>query len=518
MDVMFMHTYAFVFFRFKSGNHWFAVWIVTRNMLIALSPTMPAAVAQITTLASLFVASLGIGAYFRPWRVEIANYVDFGTNVFMIIFICLGSLLIEDVESRGVAILCSVLMVAVLTMLFAVSTYSAVAFFARKHQKSFEYFISHHKESTGAFARLLKAYLVEKLAQRSIKLKALKVFIDCDDLVSLEGLFDYVASHTANMVVLLNKEILSRPWCLGELVTAHKHKVAMAIVEFPDFPRSSGKVPADHVLPDITCLGPSGMNETMIQEMIQWLHSLECVRISSALSGSLMQKLTSTLEARKFGGETLAGDDTPSSAVAELSRKSVVAVVADNSNMESLASALVLCKLVGKSNLNDVSRLPRLYSAENGGGKLPTSTKTCVFMLSNGVFSNLDFTAAMTDAARLQVRHIPVVIEDTFRFPSPSAINKLGFELCSLLAGAGVMIEGQELSNLITDMFQEIAIVFLPSKETEEVLMARCSKVKDRLLSDVKTFALRSDTPSKERNREPVASSANGTPWQEVEI
>ena len=117
-------------------------------------------------------------------------------------------------------------------------------------------------------------------------------------------------------------------------------------------------------------------------------------------------------------------------------------------------------------------------------------------MLSNGVFSNLDFTAAMIDAARLQVRHIPVVIEDTFRFPSPSAINKLGFELCSLLAGAGVMIEGQELSNLISDMFQEIAIVFLPSKETEEVLMTKCSKVRDRLLSDVKTFALRSDAPS----------------------
>ena len=110
---------------------------------------------------------------------------------------------------------------------------------------------------------------MEKLAQRSVKLKALKVFIDCDDLVNLEDLFDYVASHTATVVVLLNKEILSRPWCLGELVTAHKHKVAMAIVEFPDFPRSSGKVPADHVLPDITCLGPSGMNETMIQEMIR---------------------------------------------------------------------------------------------------------------------------------------------------------------------------------------------------------------------------------------------------------
>ena len=78
---------------------------------------MPAAAAQITTLASLFVASLGIGAYFRPWRVEVANYVDFGVNVFMTIFICLGSLLIEDVDSRSVAILCSVFMIAVLAML-----------------------------------------------------------------------------------------------------------------------------------------------------------------------------------------------------------------------------------------------------------------------------------------------------------------------------------------------------------------------------------------------------------------
>ena len=70
--------------------------------------------------------------------------------------------------------------------------------------------------------------------------------------------------------------------------------------------------------------------------MIQWLRSLECVRISSVLSDSLMQKLTSVLEARKFGGETLASADTSSSA--EVTQ---VAVVADNANIESLASALV---------------------------------------------------------------------------------------------------------------------------------------------------------------------------------
>jgi hypothetical protein len=263
------------------------------------------------------------------------------------------------------------------------------------------------------------------------------------------------------------------------------------------------------------------MNETMIQEMIRWLRSLETVRISSVLSDSMMQKLASALEARKWGGEPLEGGET--STPAEVSKvetsktKSVVAVVADNSNIESLASALVLCKLVAKSNLNDVSRLPRLHSAENGGCNLPTSTKTCVFMLSNDVFSNLDFTAAMIAAARLQVRHIPVVIEDTFRFPSPKKVDKLGFGLCSLLADAGVMIKGQELSNLIADMFQEIAIVFLPSKETEEVLMTRCSKVRDRLLSDVKTFALRSDapspvSPSKEQTLEPTTASTTASP------
>ena len=45
-------------------------------------------------------------------------------------------------------------------------------------------------------------------------------FIDSDDLKDLDKLFDYVGSDTANFLVIGSKEVLLRPCCVGEIVTA----------------------------------------------------------------------------------------------------------------------------------------------------------------------------------------------------------------------------------------------------------------------------------------------------------
>merc|ERR1719160_2202520 len=84
----------------------------------------------------------------------------------------------------------------------------------RKDQKQFQFFLCHHKAGAGAFARLMKVYLLK------IKKVARKVFMDSDDLQDLDLLFGYVCSHTENFVIIISPELFKRPWCIGEMVTA----------------------------------------------------------------------------------------------------------------------------------------------------------------------------------------------------------------------------------------------------------------------------------------------------------
>ena len=64
---------------------------------------------------------------------------------------------------------------------------------------------------------------------------ALQIFLDSDDLLNLDTLFDTVSQRTQNLVLLLTREILQRPWCVGEIVCSMRAKVHMVCVQCDDF-------------------------------------------------------------------------------------------------------------------------------------------------------------------------------------------------------------------------------------------------------------------------------------------
>jgi len=59
-------------------------------------------------------------------------------------------------------------------------------------------------------------------------------FLDSTDLKDLKGLVDFVRNCSA-FVLLLSRQVLTRPWCLVELAAAHAHKknIVVVMVEFP---------------------------------------------------------------------------------------------------------------------------------------------------------------------------------------------------------------------------------------------------------------------------------------------
>ena len=69
------------------------------------------------------------------------------------------------------------------------------------------------------FCRLFKEKLYEKLSVTDQSITKDMVFLDSDDLPKISVLIRKVKS-SKNVVFILTKGVLSRPWCLLELVTA----------------------------------------------------------------------------------------------------------------------------------------------------------------------------------------------------------------------------------------------------------------------------------------------------------
>ena len=58
---------------------------------------------------------------------------------------------------------------------------------------------------------------------------------DSDYLEDLKILFGAVGNRTDTLVELCTAEILLRPWCVGEMVTARLHDIDTFLIRLPDF-------------------------------------------------------------------------------------------------------------------------------------------------------------------------------------------------------------------------------------------------------------------------------------------
>ena len=84
-------------------------------------------------------------------------------------------------------------------------------------QKAFGVFLCHHKDGGAVLARWFKLQLAGEMMDT--------VFLDSDALDRLDMIVDTVSHDTKNLVVLLTKETLRRPWCAAEVTGGVRYKV-----------------------------------------------------------------------------------------------------------------------------------------------------------------------------------------------------------------------------------------------------------------------------------------------------
>lgn len=190
------------------------------------------------------------------------------------------------------------------------------------------FFLTHHKQTCGSIARLIKLELQQC---------GCRVFLDIDDLSSLAHLFATLSQNVEALVVIASPNILTRKWCVGEIVTAHMQKIKTMVVALPKFSFPDAMfIEAFHKMVDLNDLATHGLGKSEVRDALrslrgqktmrlpEWFQPVDLLEIIEELSGKPMQRCEST------------------SGLSRTSSSSSCLILANHDDMEALATAHVL--------------------------------------------------------------------------------------------------------------------------------------------------------------------------------
>mmetsp|Transcript_6881 Transcript_6881/g.14926 ORF Transcript_6881/g.14926 Transcript_6881/m.14926 type:complete len:797 (-) Transcript_6881:100-2490(-) len=461
LDVKFMLTYNFLFFRFTHEARWYSIYFLARNALVACAPIITSLPWQIMVLQGLMLSSLLVTTFFKPWRVMMANLIDGMTSVAMILLLTLTAFQAEDGDGDFFAVLATVgLVVLFLCIITAVANgiYNRIL----SMRKQFQFFLCHHKAHAGAMARLLKIQL------STYHLRG-KVFVDSDDLAHLDTLFDYVRCHTEILTVLCTPEILQRPWCVGEITTANINAVKTMPVHYAQYQQPSEawlqKV-EKHV--DLSCLTENGLTIDAARTALDVFRTLSpTLRMPTFMNNHSLQRLCREIMSGKAEDVPLATGVTKGNSIAVDDAGSKVFMGVDEKNLEGIAAARILSKLVTVHCHQTPELMPILLvdlEPDDGIRHLPPDGRTYVIVCTESCFTKGQFLMNLHEAMFHRLWSIPTVAGEGFRFPTPAFYEELRVTSARALAEYAVEdADSEALVEYVGMVFKAIAIVFTPN-------------------------------------------------------
>jgi len=220
-DLHFVQRFRFVFFRWAPDRYWFGAVMIIRNLLIPLFPmTIPQDSSDVTAMLMLLVLLLVLltAVMVMPWRNKDLNYTDICMNFIMTFTLAIGCMALTGSKTLSQPLNTALFVISMLAIALGLAVALHQLVKSLRKEPQYAVFLSHHKGAGACAARLLK-YMLQKELRKPI-------FYDCDDLVSFSGIFTAVKQSNC-LLVMMSGETLCRPWCAGEIVTAHHCKIRM---------------------------------------------------------------------------------------------------------------------------------------------------------------------------------------------------------------------------------------------------------------------------------------------------
>ena len=507
--LLIVNRYRFLFERFRASRYYYGVAYLLRNTLLSLIPVAVASLptVQVVLLAAVLLAGMLVQIRTWPWRTQVANVTDMLFSTAVILFlVVVGPILSDNIatDTKSYAVFlswsfCMLLAFASLTLLVVILLF----LWRRCHpEKTYKIFLTHHKGAAGALARFIKSIMSKHSHDR--------VFLDSDALQDLDSLFECVRSNVAYLVPLLTPHMMTRPWCVGELVTAHFNRVPILPISV-DGCRIASSLNAAQLVhswspDDFQPLLAVGINEEMIEEMIGHLYGLPTLSLSRRDStedqeAAILGIITSSeMKRRRF---------VDSASTSEGAR---VLVIGHTEDAEAMSASMVLQMLLQRL-LQERVHGPRTLAEFTAA--LPHAD-SLVVLLHKGLLYNPTFAAMVLEASRqtrdnndgtgseppmtkvpsiasshsggerqgLAWRQLLTVNADTsFVYP--------GHEFYTVLHGQGLGTEdlGPDVGPLLVDaykaIFKKISVPFGCSHAAEPMLQQQAKEISKRLLASM---------------------------------
>lgn len=485
-----MRRYRFVFQRFSVECYYFAPFYIMRNFLLALLPVVFAnhGHRQIFGFSIVLLLFGFPQAMLKPWRGYMANALDgLVTACLLLVLLGAGFLLPWDNETKDLVqfdlqLVFGTLMAVTLggfASIMAVSVYKR--FFSRS---SFVAFLSHHKGGCAAGARLMKMDL-ERYTGRSL-------FLDSDNLDNLEFLLHIVRSGCQNMVVLLTRETLWRPWCAGELATAYQSGVPMICVAFDDYIEPTdeeltlealGKAWSTEDFSQVTLQGVTLQHVYEAYIHIQAMEKLHLRRVATYLEGTEVFEAVGDHVVNRVGkfcmtkGGRVSRPLVTTKQVTQKAQTEVL-ILANCMDGEAMSRALVLLQLVQRATQKVVVQL--FHERELKYFGQDARPRFLIVSLTPGALSEGLFVKTFLSVMRLWRRTLKVVVVRSadYIFPTKEVLEA---SVCPQMA-AQLGIEIAEVLDVFNSIFSVLALPFTPEGHSA-VMEAEVARLTQRMVS-----------------------------------
>jgi len=463
-DSEFLRSYGFLFFRFRPHAHWYILVVMCRSLFVGIVPLVPGAIMQVFLFLVALQVTLLTAIHFKPWRVPALNWMDVGFGCIMVLCLMLASFSVRQEDSQDISWIVIVVMMVAALSLPVVLTHAVLKRFGAV-SKLFQFFLCHSKVDAGAFARWLK---IELKANNGVKHE---VFLDADNLESLDSLLLCVAVDVETFVLLGSNTAFFRPWCIAEMTTAHAHKVECVLIALPGI-RAPDEFMLEHLetmVPDIELLLDTGLRVETMREALGEFAGKPRILVPENIDSVGAESLADMLARRVRRG-----------VVEMVEAKSDVApdtiVVSDTDSFEAKAAAAVIQRLLISQATNNVGEVVQVLQA---GMEIAESVEKAVIACSSGCFSQIAFVGRLLEVSDRGIYVLPVIVDADFRIPARDALEDI--DTSALPHGPNGPRSLREVSLAVFTLFREIAVFFVPKSATEAVLVATAARIDHRL-------------------------------------
>jgi len=386
---------------------------------MALAPVVFAnsPIAQVIVIECVILVSLIGTSRLAPWRTAIANKMDVGIGFAMTIFILVAGLLMEVNVNEGAVVLSVIAALLVLVVFMTLIGVLVLSVYQRLAPDMFGALLCHHKAGAGSLARFFK--------MKIDKYSTSKIFIDSDNLVNLDFLFDIVRTQIRNLVIIATRMTLTRPWCAGEITTAVVNSIPIQQAICNDY------VPPDpKFLEDLAglwseeqqcLLGQYGIKIEMIQSAYAHLLTLATIPLKRcrdfAQQEGVIAEVASACGLRNTGATNVA--------TTTATHNCRIIVAGASLDAESCCTCEVMAIML--QTMTHVAA-NAVHCVEDAEAHLATA-EYIVTMLSKGLLQDHQFVSVLTMVEakrRIDPMEIVTVLADSdFGFPDPAFYERL---------------------------------------------------------------------------------------------